>query len=229
MYNTRLNPSVDGNLHLGHVYMALINESMAHESGGDFVVRFDDTHPIRLEKFGKDRTELMRQGQQDDLTWLGIEPNIWIRQSDVIGEVHEYLASKFPVFKDDHACIAPVLLGDDFTPIYPYTPTLTAEKVVMDYFEGVNLLVRGIDLMSEYGLYQYYCEALGLPQPKHIYLPRLKWSHGDMSKTFGSQTISDLRYSGYTPEQVRGLVETSCLRHPSNGWVLHNLKGLPRL
>lgn len=228
MYNCRLNPSVNGNLHLGHLYMAMINETIAHESGGRFIVRFDDSHLIRISVLGRDKIELIRKGQQDDLEWLGFKPDKWIKQSDIIDEVHEYLSKHATIMPDENPPAVPEIIGSDVM-LYPLTTMLTAEKVVMDWMEGVNLLVRGVDLLSEYSLYQYYCRLLGFPQPLHIYLPRLRWEHGDMSKTGYAQSISDLRYNGCTPGQVWEMVATACLVNVPNGWTLHNLKGEPRL
>ena len=45
-YNTRFNPSISGALHIGHLYMALVNEMEAHRTGGKFIVRVDDTQDI---------------------------------------------------------------------------------------------------------------------------------------------------------------------------------------
>jgi len=229
MYSTRLNTSVNGPLHLGHIYTGLINESVAHETGGKFIVRWDDSHPIRLVTLGRAKTELILKGQRDDLEWLGFEPDKWIKQSDIIDEVHEYLSKRADVLLDKNPPeVIPELIGNDIL-LYPLTPMLTAEKVVMDWMEGVNLLIRGIDLLSEYSLYQYYCERFGLPRPKHIYLPRLRWKDGDMSKTGGAQTVFDLRRDGYTPQEVLDMVGIACLRNTPNGWTFQNLKSEPRL
>ena len=106
---------------------------------------------------------------------------------------------------------------------------LTAEKVIMDYMQGITHLIRGVDLLSEYSLYQFYCRCLDIPMPKHIYLPRLRWSHGDMSKTMGARTIADLRHNGHTPQEVRDMIAEACLYCTSNGWSLDNIKGTPFL
>lgn len=229
MYNCRFNPSVNGPIHLGHIYTALLNEAVARESGGKFIVRFEDSHPVRIVTLGRDRTELILREQQFDLEWLGLKPDEWIRQSDVMDEVHEWLSKRTGVLLDKNPPeYVPELIGDDVL-LYPLTPMLTAEKVVMDYMEGVNLLIRGVDLLSEYSLYQYYCERFELPRVRHVYLPRLRWARGDMSKSGGAQTVCDLRNNGYTPQQVRDMVEAACLRIPANGWTFQNLKGEPRL
>ena len=207
---------------------ALVNEAVARNSGGKFVVRFDDAHPMRLATIGKEKTDLISKGQREDLEWLGLIPDEWIKQSDVLAEIRDDLFH-IGILKDVEPTIVPDLIGGEGLVLYPYTPMLTAEKVVMDYREGVNLLIRGIDLITEYSLYQHYCERFGYPQPHHIYLPRLRWSQGDMSKTAGSLTVAELRGNGYTPQQVKDMLIKACLISPCNGWTLTNLKAHPCL
>ncbi len=226
---TRFNPTSNDSLHLGHLYTALVNEAVAHSGGGRFIVRFDDSNPFHLENLGARKMAAIGKGQREDLEWLGIRVDNWVQQSDVLEGVHAYLAKRLKVLPDEAPVFLPELIGDDYAALYPLAPMLTAEKVVMDYMEGINLLIRGVDLMTEYALYQYFCRLLELPQPRHIYLPRLKWSRGDMSKTNGGKTISDLRYSGMRPGQVRDILAKACLWYAPNGWTLHNLRGVPRL
>ena len=52
-YNTRFNPTVSGSLHVGHLYMALVNEVEAHRSGGKFYIRVDDTQDCWVVRLGK--------------------------------------------------------------------------------------------------------------------------------------------------------------------------------
>lgn len=44
---TRVSPSPTGNMHIGTVYTALINERIAHQSGGLFFLRIEDTDTAR--------------------------------------------------------------------------------------------------------------------------------------------------------------------------------------
>lgn len=231
MTATRFNPSVNGPLHLGHVYAALVNEAFAREHGGRFIVRWDDSHPLRIQSMGKERIANILQSQQRDLDWLEFQPDENIKQSDVIEDVRHRLRCKIPahMLSDEVVVTTPRLLGNVYLQIYPLTPTLTAEKVLMDFDEGVTHLIRGVDLISEYSLYQYYCRLLEIPQPKHIYFPRLQWQHGDMSKTLGAKTVASLRDEYYTPQDVRDLVAKACLYHPPDGWSLYNIKGAPCL
>ncbi|MDY4959190.1 MAG: glutamate--tRNA ligase family protein, partial [Lentihominibacter sp.] len=44
---TRLGPSPTGFIHLGNLYGALIDERLAHQSGGTFYLRIEDTDDKR--------------------------------------------------------------------------------------------------------------------------------------------------------------------------------------
>lgn len=228
MYNTRFNPTINGNIHMGHLYTAFVNQAVSRESEGRFIVRYDDSNPAWVSQLGRDRMELIIKGQREDMEWMGLNPYYWKKQSDIIDEVQEWIGKRISLLPDDALPATPGIIGGEGLVLYPLTATLTAEKVVMDWMDGINMLIRGIDLITEYSLYQYYCRVFELPEPKHIYLPRLKWAYGEMSKSAGSQTVCELRNSGYAPRQVKDRLETACLILPSNGWTLDNLKGSPR-
>jgi glutamyl/glutaminyl-tRNA synthetase len=228
-FNTRFNPSANGGLHLGHVYPVLINEAVAHESGGHFTVRFEDTARSSLHLMPFVLQERIAELQQDEIMWLGVPVDEWSFQSDIDEEVTILLRERFHYepLPDEPWRFAEIA-GGAFQP-YPFTPTLTARKVVMDWMQGVNFLIRGIDLATEYSLYQFYCVTFALPLPRHFILPRLRDAHGDVSKSNGSTTVAELRAAGLTPEEVRWRVSLACLRNASLPWALHNLNPEPRL
>jgi len=62
----RFAPSPNGRLHLGHAYSALINQRLADETGGKFLLRIEDTDTVRC-------TPVLEQRMLEDLAWLGIE------------------------------------------------------------------------------------------------------------------------------------------------------------
>lgn len=62
----RFAPSPNGFLHLGHAYSALLNWTMARETGGRFLIRIEDIDPTRC----KPEYE---QAIYDELEWLGLE------------------------------------------------------------------------------------------------------------------------------------------------------------
>lgn len=75
MTTVRYAPSPTGKLHLGNARPALINWLFAKANGGTFVLRLDDTDTARS-------TEAFAKGIETDLTWLGVTPDLKVRQSD---------------------------------------------------------------------------------------------------------------------------------------------------
>lgn len=71
----RYAPSPTGRLHLGNARPALINWLFAKANAGTYVLRLDDTDTARS-------TEEFARGIATDLTWLGITPDLRVRQSD---------------------------------------------------------------------------------------------------------------------------------------------------
>ena len=71
----RYAPSPTGRLHLGNARPALLNWLYAIRTGGTYILRLDDTDTARS-------TEEFAHGIEDDLAWLGIRPDVKVRQSD---------------------------------------------------------------------------------------------------------------------------------------------------
>ena len=71
----RFAPSPTGLLHIGNARTALLNALVARRDGGRFILRFDDTDAARSRPEYADATER-------DLAWLGIAPDLVVRQSE---------------------------------------------------------------------------------------------------------------------------------------------------
>jgi glutamyl-tRNA synthetase len=71
---TRFAPSPTGNLHVGNVRAALHNWMWARRRGGKFLLRIDDTD-------GERSKEEFVEGIRADLTWLGLDHDGEVRQS----------------------------------------------------------------------------------------------------------------------------------------------------
>ena len=71
----RFAPSPTGLLHIGNARTALLNALFARREGGTFVLRFDDTD---LERSKPEFAAAI----EADLAWLGIPPDVVVRQSD---------------------------------------------------------------------------------------------------------------------------------------------------
>jgi glutamyl-tRNA synthetase len=71
---TRFAPSPTGWIHIGNLRAALFNYAIARQGGGTFILRLDDTDPVRSK-------EEYAEGIREDLTWLGLTWDREERQS----------------------------------------------------------------------------------------------------------------------------------------------------
>ncbi|WP_305985085.1 glutamate--tRNA ligase [Roseibium sp. MMSF_3544] len=78
----RFAPSPTGHIHIGNSRPALFNWLFARKEGGRFILRFDDTD---LERSKQEYAESIEQ----DLRWLGIEPDQIERQSERVASYDE--------------------------------------------------------------------------------------------------------------------------------------------
>jgi glutamyl-tRNA synthetase len=68
-------PSPTGRIHLGNARPALLNWFFARRHGGKYVLRMDDTDQARS-------TRDFADGIEVDLAWLGVTPDLLVRQSE---------------------------------------------------------------------------------------------------------------------------------------------------
>ena len=81
---TRFAPSPTGYIHIGNLRAALFNYAIARAAGGTFILRLDDTDPVRS------REEYV-EGIREDLTWLGLT---WDREERQSARTDLYEAAK---------------------------------------------------------------------------------------------------------------------------------------
>jgi len=74
MTTTRFAPSPTGYIHVGNLRTALFNYMIARKAGGTFILRLDDTDPVRSKQEYAD-------GIMEDLEWLGLTWDRVERQS----------------------------------------------------------------------------------------------------------------------------------------------------
>jgi glutamyl/glutaminyl-tRNA synthetase len=217
---------------LGHIYIALVNAYEAHNSGGKFTLRFDDNQVYWKWKYAPQQISEFAQGIIEDINWIGIPIDDFQKQSEMEDDAWSLLLKsridakmRRPFY---HEQIPEYPTMPDFG-AYPYAWDLTAEKVVMDFTSHINLLIRGEDLATEYSLYAYFCEMCGIPNPHHVYLPRLRMAghnelQNEISKTNGFYQIRQFRAKGYKPFDVLDLLRESCLIDVKGTWNIHNIK-----
>lgn len=231
--NTRFNPTTDGALHLGHVYIALVNEYEAHHSGGKFILRFDDNQEVWDMRLGRDYQIAAASQIKRELDDLGIQYDECWSQHGQINEINKAM-----FYYNDHGInirtMSPVwvnnsaeLIGSDMV-MYPYFPALTVEKVACDQMDEINLLIRGVDLITESSLYAYICDCWRVPAPRQVYLPRLLGKNGEsMSKSLGNYTIKEYFHRIWTPDDIKEKLAESCLIDPAGPWSIDNVKPQP--
>lgn len=241
--NARFNPSATRPLHIGHAYIAILNEHVAHDSGGNFHVRFADL-PVPKLQLSREVAREIADRQLDDLRWLGLKIDDYSYETDIEPRMLKFLAkspfrmvvdnSHYEYYSGSQATI------HAYPEIYSFPVSVqhTVGKVIYDSWEGSNAMVRGFEWIQEQWLYMYLCALFGFPYPRMYYIPRLLIASdktGSMqidhiSKTIGNWRIPDLRAAGVEPGQIHLELRESCLIDPEGPWNFDNLKrGSPRL
>ena len=84
--NTRFNPTTNGYLHVGHLYLVLLNAAYATESGGKFQVRFDDNMAVWVARLGERGLDRYAEAARRDIEWCGVQVDEWMSQRALEGE-----------------------------------------------------------------------------------------------------------------------------------------------
>lgn len=241
--NTRFNPTIcggglhSGELHLGHLVMALINEYQAHEvNGGKFIVRFDDTQEWWRMRTSVGEDERLKRDILEDLEWAGIKVDKWESQYEMREQVSFWKEQFGPLPVRDlrnNFLRAPKFLFTNANS-FPYAPELTQEAVILDYLDAVSHLIRGAELSFQGGVYALICDLWRLPQPYQIYLDRMTVLKKDgtieeISKTVGNYKVCDFREKGYDPSFVREMLAVACLKNFPGPWAVDNIKMHPMI
>ena len=229
---TRFNPSVNGPLHVGHIYLCLVNEYEAHASDGKFFVRFEDDQPEYLWKYSPQEIGNLADSMKRDLDWLGINVDEYLYQTEMREEMESLKSTIVPkglIIPERFTFDQPAeLTSVDFI-LYPYAPHLTAERVLFDALSHINLLIRGEDLQTDFSLYMYFCDIFKLTRPRQVYIPRMGVENKDnllpeLSKTNCNYKIESYREAKVSPEQLLEYLRVDCLVDPSGEWSLKNIK-----
>lgn len=244
---TRFNPTVNGALHVGHLYMMLVNEAEAHENGGKFTVRFDDNQPAYRYGLSWTGAQLtveqlydIKNAMVEDIIWCGLRVDKWVSQEDREPRIQTFMrflneGKDLPVKRCYTSQVNPEVHWMSFDAAYPYVPYLTAEKVLNDFLDGCNLIIRGEDLLDEWALYHYFADSWGLPIPRQAFLKRLVMVNAgkegkdlfDIRKTKGGHSIQSYRERGWSPEDLKARLAEACLIDPEKPWLIENCKPEP--
>ena len=221
MVKVRFAPSPTGFLHLGSARTALFNWLYARHTGGEFLLRIEDTDKVRSdEKFLKEILE--------DLAWMGIDwddkPVFQSKRFDVYREEAEKILGEGKAYKEGDAIIFKVekgrtieiddsvhgkisfntdeikdqvMIKSDGSPAYNFC------CVVDDAYLKITHIVRGDDHISNTPKQVLFYEAMGLTPPVFAHMPLMMGADGaKLSKRHGGVSVEEYRNEGILPEAL---------------------------
>jgi glutamyl-tRNA synthetase len=221
----RFAPSPTGVLHIGGARTALYNWLLAHGSGGEFVLRIEDTD---RERSTPENVELIL----DALRWLELDwdegPISQWERRDLHKEAVERLveaghayedegAVRFRVPEEGEISFHDVVLGDVTNPYSAIkdfviqrsdgSPLYNLAVAVDDRDMGITHVVRGQDHVSNTPRQVMILRGLGAEPPVYAHIPLLHGPDGKkLSKRHGAASVQGVREDGYLPEAVRNYI-----------------------
>ncbi len=226
---TRFAPSPTGLLHGGNYRTAVFAYLYAKKTGGEFIVRIEDTDRERSKKEYEDNI-------LETLQWLDLKHDKFYRQSenaprhqallkDLIAKDLAYVSKEEPKEEGQRAEVirfrnpkttitftdvirGPITvdttdLGDFVIARSETEPVFHFAVVVDDADEGVTHVVRGEDHISNTPRQILIMQALGLPILIYAHLPLvLGPDRSKLSKRRGAKALTQYREEGYLPEAL---------------------------
>ena len=221
----RFAPSPTGVLHIGGARTALYNWLLARGSGGEFVLRIEDTD---RERSTPENVELIL----DALRWLELDwdegpISQWERRDRHKAAVDQLLESghayedegavRFRVPEEGEITFHDVVLGDVTNPYSAIkdfviqrsdgSPLYNLAVAVDDRDMGITHVVRGQDHVSNTPRQLMILRGLGEEPPVYAHIPLLHGPDGKkLSKRHGAASVQQVREDGYLPEAVRNYI-----------------------
>jgi glutamyl-tRNA synthetase len=221
----RFAPSPTGVLHIGGARTALYNWLLARGSGGEFVLRIEDTD---RERSTPENVELIL----DALRWLELDwdegpLSQWERREHHAAAVTELLKSgaayqdegavRFRVPDEGEITFTDAVLGEITNPYSAIddfviqrsdgSPLYNLAVAVDDRDMGITHVVRGQDHVSNTPRQLMLLRSLGAEPPVYAHIPLLHGPDGKkLSKRHGAASVQEVREQGYLPEAVRNYI-----------------------
>ena len=221
----RFAPSPTGVLHIGGARTALYNWLLARGSGGEFVLRIEDTD---RERSTPENVDLIL----DALRWLELDwddgpHSQWERRENHQAAVQQLLDSgaayedegavRFRVPDEGEITFTDVVLGEITNPYSAIadfviqrsdgSPLYNLAVAVDDRDMGVTHVVRGQDHVSNTPRQLMLLRALGAEPPVYAHIPLLHGPDGKkLSKRHGAASVQEVREQGYLPEAIRNYI-----------------------
>jgi glutamyl-tRNA synthetase len=212
----RFAPSPTGLLHIGGVHTALFNWLHARHEGGEFRLRIENTDTSR-------EVAAATEQIQESLRWLGLdwdgEITFQLDRMDRCREEAERLVDEGKAYEDEGAIRIrmpdegstgwdDVIRGridvpseklEDLVAIRADgRPTYNFASPVEDWLDGITLVIRGEDHISNTPKQIRVLEALGAPVPGYAHVGNIFGADGKkLSKRHGAVSVEEFRRDGY--------------------------------
>lgn len=218
----RFPPSPTGKMHVGNARTGIFNFLQARHTGGQFVLRIEDTD--------KERSTPENMGYIfEALAWLGVtydnpEPLIQSTRESAHVQAAQTLVQNGTAYVDPEGVTRfkvpegattweDLVQGaitienkqiEDFALLRSNgTPTYHLGVVCDDIFQGVTHIIRGDDHINNTPKQILLYRALGATVPQFGHLPLILNDKGEkLSKRHGAASIQDLRDEGFLPQAV---------------------------
>jgi len=224
---TRFAPSPTGNVHIGNMRAAIFNWLTARHTGGQFLLRVEDTD---RERSTPEAIETLLKA----MDWLGLdvdeEPLYQSTRMDAHLEAAEKLLASGHAYKEDKGglgqgeCIIfkmpeeDMVFEDeikgtlkkkaadtqDFVIVRSNgTPVFHLANVLDDIEQGITHVIRGDDHIENTYRHIALYKALGAPVPKFAHLPMIINAQGKpYSKRDGDAFVGDFKEKGFLSETL---------------------------
>jgi glutamyl-tRNA synthetase len=221
----RFAPSPTGVLHIGGARTALYNWLLARGSGGEFVLRIEDTD--RERSTPENVEQILDALGWLELDWDGGPLSQWERRDSHTEAVTQLLDSghayedegavRFRVPEEGEITFRDAVLGDITNPYSAIkdfvirrsdgSPLYNLAVAVDDRDMGITHVVRGQDHVSNTPRQLMLLRALGAEPPVYAHIPLLHGPDGKkLSKRHGAASVQEVRDQGYLPEAVRNYI-----------------------
>ena len=214
-------PSPTGFLHIGGVRTFLFNWLFARGSGGECLLRIENTDT------GREVIEAVDQ-IQDSLTWLGLEwdgpVTFQLDRIAVCQEKARDLVEEGRAYEDEGAIrfrmpdegatawedavlgrreVANKTLEDVVLLRSDGRPTYNFASPIEDLLDGITHVIRGDDHVSNTPKQIQILHALGAEPPVYAHVPYVAGPDGKkLSKRHGAVAVEDFRGAGYLPDAL---------------------------
>jgi glutamyl-tRNA synthetase len=215
-------------MHLGTLRTAYFNWLIARATGGEFILRIDDTDQSRnddskvtdiysiMEWAGLDFNRTFRQGDPESLDWYRtnletLKKKGRVRLQDgayfldfpegVPSHWTDTVAGDIQLTDEDHKAIANLVVWRSND-----TPTYHFASVCDDVKAGITWVVRGKDHLSNTPKQIVIFNALGQPLPQFSHIGLLTQNKKKLSKREGAASCLRYRDEGLDPEVLLNFI-----------------------